>query len=48
MRVFHSENLWFDPSSFMKRRKVTVLLDPNNPKRYYMDVTFLPQLEDAS
>jgi hypothetical protein len=45
VRVFHSENLWFDPTSFMKRKKVTVLLDPNNPKRYHMDTSFLPDVE---
>ena len=45
MRIFHSENLWFDPSSFIKRKKVTVLLDPNNPKRYHMDTSFLPEVE---
>jgi hypothetical protein len=44
-RIFHSENLWFDPSKFMKRKKVTVLLDPNNPKRYHMEVSFLPEAE---
>jgi hypothetical protein len=45
IRIFHSENLWFDPSSYMKRKKVMVLLDPNNPKRYYMDISFLPEIE---
>jgi hypothetical protein len=45
VRIFHSENLWFDPSNFMKRKKVTVLLDPNNPKRYHMDISFLPEVE---
>ena len=48
LRVFHSENLWFDPAKFLAGKQITVLLDPNNPTRYYMDVTFLPQLEDAS
>jgi hypothetical protein len=47
LRVFHSENLWFDPTSFVNRKQVTVLLDPKDPKRYYMDVSFLPQLADA-
>ncbi len=47
LRVFHSENLWFDPAKFVTGKKITVLLDPNNPQRYYMDVSFLPQLEDA-
>ena len=47
LRVFYSENLWFDPTSFVTRKQVTVLLDPKDPKRYYMDVSFLPQLADA-
>jgi hypothetical protein len=46
VRIFHSENLWFDPSSFMKRKKVTVLVDPNNPKRYHMDISFLPDIQE--
>jgi Protein of unknown function (DUF3592) len=45
LRVFHSENLWFDPTGFVTRKQVTVLLDPANPKRYHMDVSFLPELE---
>jgi uncharacterized protein DUF3592 len=45
LRIFHSENLWFDPTKFVTRKQVTVLLDPNNPKRYHMDVSFLPELE---
>jgi hypothetical protein len=45
LRVFHSENLWFDPTKFVTRKQVTVLLDPRNPKRYHMDISFLPELE---
>ncbi|HET9862329.1 MAG TPA: DUF3592 domain-containing protein [Steroidobacteraceae bacterium] len=45
LRIFHSENLWFDPTKFVNVKKVTVLLDPNNPQRYYMDVSFLPEVE---
>ncbi len=45
LRIFHSENLWFDPTKFVTRKKVTVLVDPNNPKRYHMDISFLPELE---
>jgi hypothetical protein len=45
LRVFHSENLWFDPTRFVTAKQVTVLLDPKNPKRYHMDVSFLPELE---
>lgn len=45
LRVFHSENLWFDPTKYVTRKQVTVLIDPNNPKRYHMDISFLPELE---
>jgi len=45
LRIFYSENLWFDPSRFVTQKRVTVLLDPKNPKRYYMDISFVPQLE---
>jgi hypothetical protein len=46
VRVFHSENLWFDPSRFVTAKQMTVLLDPKNPKRYHMDISFLPALEE--
>jgi len=26
---------------------VTVLLDPKNPQRYHMDISFLPELEEG-
>jgi Protein of unknown function (DUF3592) len=45
LRIFHSENLWFDPTRFVTAKQVTVLLDPKDPKRYHMDVSFLPELE---
>jgi len=47
LRVFHSENLWFDPTRFTTAKTVTVLLDPKNPKRYHMDVSFLPELDES-
>ena len=46
MRVFHSESLWFDPTTFVTSKQVTVLLDPKDPKRYHMDVSFLPEVEE--
>jgi len=45
VRVFHSENLWFDPTAYAQGREVTVYLDRRKPKRYYMDVSFLPEME---
>jgi hypothetical protein len=47
LRIFHSENLWFDPAKFLTAKQVTVLVDPKDPKRYYMDLSFLPQTDDA-
>lgn len=40
---FNSENLWFDPTDFIKDNTIKVYIDPNNPKKYYMDISFLPQ-----
>jgi len=47
LRVFQSENLWFDPTNFVTTKKLTVLLDPKDTKRYYMDVSFLPEVEGS-
>ena len=47
LRVFHSDNLWFDPTRFVTAKTVTVLLDPQDPKRYHMDVSFLPELDES-
>jgi hypothetical protein len=44
MRVYHSDNIWFDPSDYVKNRSVDVLIDPRNPTRYVMDTSFLPKL----
>lgn len=44
VRVFESENIWFDPSEHIKGETIDVLVDPNNPKRYVMDTSFLPKL----
>lgn len=43
VRVFQSDNLWFDPSEFIGERDITVFIDPANPNRYCMDLGFLPQ-----
>jgi len=42
--VFHSENLWFDPSPYVSSKTISVLIDPASPKRYWMDTSFLPKL----
>jgi hypothetical protein len=44
VHVFESHNIWFDPSSYIKQKAIRVFVDPANPKKYYVDVSFLPQL----
>lgn len=47
LHLFRSDNLWFDPSRFVATQKeIRVLIDPQKPKRYSMDVSFLPELAD--
>lgn len=46
LHLFSSDNLWFDPSPYIREKQVRVLIDPNKPKRYSMDVSFLPELAD--
>lgn len=42
--LFHSENILFDPSPWVKKRKKTrVYLDRNNSKFYYVDISWLPE-----
>lgn len=42
--VYHSENLRDDPTDFIDRASVPVFIDPADPGRYYMDLSFLPRL----
>jgi hypothetical protein len=44
LHIFHSNNLWFDPTNFIKNKRITVLIDASNPKKYYMDTAFLPKV----
>jgi len=46
VHVFESANLWFDPSGYIKDKKITVFIEAANPKRYCVDLSFLPQLAD--
>jgi hypothetical protein len=36
--------VWFNPSKFIKHNQVRVFMDRSNPKRYYVDLSFLPKL----
>lgn len=42
--IFKSANLWFDPSKFVRGRKIPVYVDLSKPSRYYVDTSFLPKV----
>ncbi len=44
IHVFSSENIWFDPSDYILGEQITVLIERNNPEKYYVDISFLPEL----
>jgi hypothetical protein len=44
LHLFKSENLWFDPTPHVHAGELTVFVDPRNPRRYVVDVSFLPRL----
>ncbi len=46
MYVFESDSIWFDPTEFIKDDIIKVMIDPSNPKKYYMDISFLPNLKN--
>lgn len=46
VHVFKSENLWFDPAAHISIGSIDVLIERDNPARYLMDTSFLPELAD--
>lgn len=40
--TFKSNDLWSDPSNHILGRKITVFMERNNPKKHYVDLSFLP------
>jgi hypothetical protein len=44
VHVFKSHSIWYDPSSYLSGNTIQVFIDERNPKRYYVDTTFLPEL----
>lgn len=45
VHTFESEQLSFDPSPYLAGKWVPMLIDPQNPKRYLFDLSFLPKHE---
>ena len=39
--TFSSDNIWFNPKDQIVQDKITVYMEPGNPKKYYVDVSFL-------
>lgn len=42
--VFKSDNIWFNPTNFIETENLKVMIEPGNPKKYYMDISFLPKM----
>ena len=45
VHVFESDPIWYDPSQFIKNKQVQVFVDPNNLKKYFIDLSDLPKME---
>ena len=44
VHIFQSENIWFDPTEFIKNKEgFDIIVDPNNYKKYNFEVSFLPK-----
>ncbi len=44
VHIFESDNIWFDPSSYISSEEIRVFMDKKNTRKYYVDTSFLPQL----
>ena len=44
--VFKSDTIRFDPTDFIKTKEIMVMIDPRDPRKYFMDTSFLPNLEN--
>ena len=46
LHIFESDNIWFDPTSFIKSDTIKVLIDRKNLKKYSVDLSFLPEVAE--
>lgn len=44
IHLFRSDNLWFDPTDHIPGESINVYIRPDNPKRYWVDTSFLPKM----
>ncbi len=42
IQTIKSERIWTDPAPYITMKKLSVLIDMNNVKRNYVDISFLP------
>ena len=45
MFTFKSKAIWFNPEKYIQSKDIKVRIDPNDPGKYVMDVSFLPDAE---
>ncbi|MFC0179878.1 DUF3592 domain-containing protein [Thorsellia kenyensis] len=43
VHIFDSEFIWYDPSPYIENNEITIYIMRNNPKKYYVDISFLPE-----
>ncbi|MBL7827220.1 MAG: DUF3592 domain-containing protein [Saprospiraceae bacterium] len=43
MYQYKSRHIWYDPSNLIQQKTIRVLIDPNNPGLYDVDISFLPE-----
>ena len=46
VHVFQSNNLWFDPTEYIDRDRITVFIARDDPESYYVDTSFLPEMAE--
>lgn len=42
--IFKSNPVFFNPQQYIANQPMRVLIDPKNPKKYYVDLSFLPKV----
>jgi len=47
LHIFRSDNLWFDPSRYVEGKEITVFMERNNPKKFHVDLSFLPKVAEG-
>lgn len=46
MQFFESESIWFDPLRYLEEKPIRVWQDRENPRKYHVDVSYLPTMRD--